>query len=219
MSTTFSPLRLYPDATFYRHVVVLKEALSAELAVLHVALLQGPSVAVELNKFEVASVAVVACAVRAVDADTSAGPQRPVAVAQRSVAMPDDPAEKPDVLAVFLDVLPCPGVLAAESVLPNLAAGFDVLAPSAWALYALGAFPVACSLGAPSEGLTAAYDVLAVQPPSVRNLADALDLPDELGASEEWTVAQQRLFPSQSFVHRRSHGHLQMMCCSAACSP
>lgn len=193
----------------------------AELAVLHVALLQGPSVAVELSTFEVASAAVVACAGCAgcaVDADTSAGPQHPVAVAQWSVAMPDDPVEQPDVLAVFLDVLPCPGVLAAESVLPNLVAGFDVLAPSGWALCALGAFPVACPLGAPSEGLTAAYDVLAVQPPSGGNLADALDLPDELGASEEWTVAQQRLFPSQSFVHRRSHVHLQMMRCSAACS-
>lgn len=111
----------------------------AELAVLLVALLQGPSVAVELSKFGVASAAVVACAVCAVDADTSAGPQRPVAAAQCSVAMPDDPVEKPDVLAVSLDVLPCPGVLAAESVLPNLAAGFDVLAPSAWALCALGA--------------------------------------------------------------------------------
>lgn len=190
----------------------------AGVAVLHVALLQGSSAAVELSKFEVASAAVVACAVYAVDADTSAGQQRPVAVAQCFVAMPDDPAETPDVLAVFLDVLPCPGVLAAESGLPNLVAGSDVLAPSAWALCALGVFPVACSLGAPSEGLTAAYDVLAVQPPSARNLADAPDLPDELGASEEWPVAQQRLFPFQSFVHRRSHGPLQMMCCSAAYS-
>jgi len=190
----------------------------AELAVLHVALLQGPSAAVELSKFEVASEAVVACVVCAEDADTLAGPQHPGAAAQYSVVTLGDPVETSDVLAVFLDVLPCPGVLAAESGLPNLVAGFDVLAPSAWALCALEAFPAAYPLGAPSEGSTAAYDVLAVQPPSARNLADALDLPDEFGAWEEWTVARQRLYPFQSFVHRRSHGHLQMMCCSEAWS-
>jgi len=161
------------------HVAVWKEVLSAELAV-HVVPLLEPSAVVELNMFEVAFE--VVSAVCAVDADKSAALRRPGVAEQCSAAVLDGPVELPDALAVSLDVLSCPGVLAARSGLSILTAGLDAPVASAVVLSAAGAFPVADQLGDPYEDLTAAYGVQAVQRLSEGDLAgvqDVSDVPEE----------------------------------------
>lgn len=79
----------------------------------HAAPLLEPSAVADSYKFVVVSVAVAESAVCAVAADTSAAQQYPEVAVHCPDAFLGESGVTLDVLAVFLDVSSCPGVLAA----------------------------------------------------------------------------------------------------------